>query len=139
MTATVYTGRRQNFTYTNNTGGNVRVIIYWLYVYQTNGSDRLQMRWGTQTSGEFPTNTSYTNWAETDDWGGSTTFHMGKNCIFNNASDHMSSNSKRDGNSFAYPSEIYLANGHVFEIKSTGSTSDIEERIMGYNIVVIPE
>ena len=48
MAATVYTGRKQNFTYTNNTGGNVRVIIYWLYVDQTHGADRLTMRWGTQ-------------------------------------------------------------------------------------------
>ena len=57
-----------------------------------------------------------------------------------NGQDHVSSNAKADSSgSFAYPSEIYLADGHVFEITSTGSTSDVQERIMGYNIVVIPE
>ena len=138
MAATVYTGRKQNFTYTNNTGGNVRLIIYWLYVYQTAGADRLTMRWGTQTSGGFPANASYTNWAESYDWGGSKTFYMGKNMISSNSSDKNGLNAS-PGEGYSYPGEIYLANGHVFEIKSTGSTSDIEERIMGYNIVVIPE
>ena len=140
MAATVYTGRKQNFTYTNNTGGNVRVIIYWLYVDQTHGADRLTMRWGTQTSSSWPTNASYKNWAESYDWGGSKDFHMGKNIMSSNGQDHVSSNAKADSSgSFAYPSEIYLADGHVFEITSTGSTSDVQERIMGYNIVVIPE
>tara|TARA_B100000131_G_scaffold126112_1_gene123280 strand:+ start:410 stop:814 length:405 start_codon:yes stop_codon:yes gene_type:complete len=132
MAATVYTGRNQNFTYTNSTGGNVRLIIYWLYVDQSAGSDRLTMRWGA--SG-FSGNT----YAQTGEWGGSTTFHMGKNCIFNNNSADLSSNSLRDNNSFAYPSEIYLANGHVFELISTNSGSAAPDRIMGYNIVVIPE
>ena len=103
MAATVYTGRNQNFTYTNSTGGNVRLIIYWLFVDQSAGADRLQMRWGA--SG-FSGNT----YAETAEWDGNTTFHMGKNCIFNNSNDNFSSNARRDTNSFAYRSEIYLAN-----------------------------
>mgnify|MGYP001443967477 CR=1 FL=1 len=141
MAATVYTGRKQNFTYTNNTGGNVRVIIYWLYVDQTAGADRLTMRWGTQTSGGWPSNASYKNWAESYDWGGSKDFHMGKNIMSSNGPhDHVSSNAKSDSSgAFAYPSEIYLANGHVFEILCTGSTSNVQERMIGYNIVVIPE
>ena len=66
-------------------------------------------------------------------------FSLYKNCIFNNSNDDFSSNARRDTNSFAYPSEIYLANGHVFEILCTGSTGDPEDRMIGYNIVVIPE
>ena len=27
MTATIHTGNNQNFSYTNNTGGNIRVVI----------------------------------------------------------------------------------------------------------------
>ena len=80
MAATVYTGRNQNFTYTNSTGGNVRLIIYWLFVDQSAGADRLQMRWGA--SG-FSGNT----YAETAECGGSIDFHMGKNCIVSNNND----------------------------------------------------
>ena len=132
MAATVYTGRNQNFTYTNSTGGNVRLIIYWLFVDQSAGADRLQMRWGA--SG-FSGNT----YAETAECGGSIDFHMGKNCIVSNNNDKVSSNAQGTGASFSFPGEIYLANGHVFELISTNSGSAAPDRIMGYNIVVIPE
>ena len=54
MTATVHTGRLNGtnigggppveFTHTNSTGGNVRIIFYWLY--SGNGSGGFDLRWG---------------------------------------------------------------------------------------------
>ena len=128
MAATVYTGRNQDFAYTNSTGGNVRVIIYWLHIQYTS-SEWVKLIFGDTTGG-----TSSNDYVEyTLDVGSSGTLRFGKN-VAAYAEGDRALNNMYSTDPFAAPTEIFLANGHVFRIDAQEDAD-----VLAYNFVVIPE
>ena len=126
MAATVYTGKEHDFAYTNSTGGNVRVIIQWLHIQYTS-SEYVKLIWGNLSG----TSNDYVEY--TLNLGSSGTIRFGKS-VASYAEGDRALNNAYATNSFAAPTEIFVANGHVFRIDATENSD-----VLGYNIVVIPE
>ena len=63
MTATIHTGNGQNFSYTNNTGGNVRVVISLALndISQQSFSNGIRIRCGAPGSPDILQANSSTN------------------------------------------------------------------------------
>ena len=126
MAASVYTGKGRDFAYTNNTGGNVRVIIYWLHIYW-NSSEYVKLVWGDLNG----TSEDYVE--HIIDEGQNGQIRFGKGVAAYVEGDRAINNAYAQ-DSFAAPTEIFLANGHVFRI-----TAEEDEDVKGYNVVIIPE
>ena len=124
MTATVHQGKLvgpnngspSTYTYTNSTGGNVRVIVYWFYGGAGPANQGLNLRFG-DLSGSYCEGTT-TN----DDVYGK--YVQGE----------YPSNLGRGTISLGIPSEFMLANGHGFTVYTSDNAGWAE-----YNIVTIPE
>ena len=128
MAASVYTGKEHDFAYTNSTGGNVRVIIHWLHVVYTS-SQYVKLVWGNVSGGGNEDYVEHT----LGDGNSSGTFMFGKNVAVAHAGDRALNNAYATM-TFAAPTEIFLANGHVFRITATDDND-----VLGYNVVIIPE
>lgn len=128
MASTVYTGKNQDFQYTNNTGGNVRVIIYWLQ-YQYNSNEYVKLVFGDLNG----TSNDYIEYilANSSSSGGA---RLGRNIATYYQGERVLQQMISSETSDAVPLEIFLANGHVFQIDAQDNAD-----IFGYNIVVIPE
>ncbi len=126
MAASVYTGKGHDFAYTNNTGGNVRVIIQWLHV-QWNSSEYVKLVWGNVSGA----NEDYVEYTVLNTSSGTCKFGKG---VAAYAEGDRALNNAYGSDSFAAPTEIFLANGHVFRI-----TAQEDEDVLGYNVVIIPE
>ena len=127
MAASVYTGKEHDFAYTNSTGGNVRVIIQWLHVQWTS-SQLVKLVWG-DVSGSG--NEGYVEYSISTVSNG--TFMFGKSVAAYAEGDRALNNAV-GSDSFAAPTELFLANGHVFRI-----TAQDDSDVLGYNVVIIPE
>ena len=126
MAASVYTGKNQDFTYTNSTGGNVRVIIYWLHAEWTS-NQYVKLVWGNISGGS----NDYVEYPVLNTNNGAV--RMGKS-VAAYAEGDRALNNMYATNSTAAPCEIFLANGHTFKIDA-----DENSDVLGYNVVVIPE
>lgn len=129
MTTTIHTGHNQNFSYTNNTGGNIRVVISLALTdtsvqASTNG---IKIRCGTPGSPDIMSEAS------------------GSNHRFNGIGKNIAKQTGLNGGSVVGASassdvdcmctEFYLADGHSIDVQ--GVTSNFPLRF--YNILTIPE
>jgi hypothetical protein len=128
MAATVLSGDG-SFTYTNTTGGNVRVIINYYTNYRStnNGTSHFLMSWGTPTvsidsgSGQAITTQVIT---------------FGRNLAHSTGGIAISANNMLGSNATAaLPTEIMLPPGQTFTVTAKDSARPLGP----YNIVVIPE
>jgi hypothetical protein len=128
MAATVRSGTG-NFSYTNNTAGNVRVIIN----YYTNGpgapngaKSYFLMSWGTASIDPDDNSQDL----------GTVKITFGRNLAFTGNGYNSANNMTFSGsNQTALPTEIMLAAGETFTV-----TAKTPTRPLGaYNIVIIPE
>tara|TARA_B100001250_G_C19148325_1_gene506879 strand:- start:101 stop:505 length:405 start_codon:yes stop_codon:yes gene_type:complete len=132
MAATVYNGKG-NITHSNSSGGNQRIVIYWI---QKDNSAVVDVKWGN-FSGNFNTATMNTN---TDQFIGlNLAYSMlsgNPNSYGNNAGEKSFSGSSNVAGS-PVPVEMFIADGESFSI-TTGAGAPITI-IKGYNFIVIPE
>ena len=135
MAAEIFTGQitpGQSVTYNNSTGGNVRIIINYLYA----GNDQAQggsmtVEWGT--AGSDLTKTSF---------GISKYTSFGKSVAWSSPSSSQNSpasgqNAYTGGGATAGPTEVYLKNGDFFQI--TGYSGYPSSSEFKYQYLVIPE
>ena len=130
MAATVYNGKG-NITHTNSSGGNQRIVIYWIY---KENSAVVDVKWGN-FSGNFNTATMNTNADQ----------YVGKTLAYGMASSgsnqtiiaEKSYNNSSSIDSSPVPLEVFIADGEGFSITTT-NVSPVTI-IRGYNFIVIPE
>ena len=129
MAATVHTGNGQNFSYTNNTGGNVRVVIS-LALNNTSvqaSTNGIQIRCGTPGSATILSTTSGTNHRFNG---------IGKNIARqggSNNSDGVGASASNDVDCMC--TEFYLADGHSIDVEGVSGSYPLKF----YNILTIPE
>ena len=136
MAATVHSGTG-NFSYTNSTGGNVRVIIGHVLCNTSDSSSNsgIQMRFGASGSAYVFSVAGGTNQA----FGG-----FGKHLTYIMA-DYAGGQSSGTGaakgmfgyakNNTCFCDEIWLANGHSIDIQAVSGSYPIKS----YNVLTIPE
>jgi len=130
MAATAYNGKG-NITHTNSSGGNERIVIYWIY---KENSAVVDVKWGN-FSGNFNTATMNTNADQ----------YVGKTLAYGMASSgsnqtiiaEKSYNNSSSIDSSPVPLEVFIADGEGFSITTT-NVSPVTI-IRGYNFIVIPE
>ena len=117
MASQVFSGSG-NFSYTNNTGQNVRIIIN--YFEGNTFSYIVNVSWAGVTTRIPPQGTD--------------SLKFGRNIAFNSTTN---SGNNLVGGVGGAPTEIMIAPGQNFAI--TANTSQSTSAITAYNIVVIPE
>jgi len=129
MAATVHTGNGQNFSYTNNTGGNVRVVIS-LALNNTSvqaSTNGIQIRCGPPGSATILSTTSGTNHRFNG---------IGKNIARqggSSSSDGVGASASNDVDCMC--TEFYLADGHSIDVEGVLGSYPLKF----YNILTIPE
>ena len=135
MAAEIFTGQlaqSNTFTYTNSTGGNVRVIINWIRT-DTGSTPTIEFGDASATGqNAYWTTRTFFNLAANTDFGKSLGWSDGM-------SDPVTAgqNAMNSVNSTAGPTEAYLKNTETFKI--TASASSGYAWGCRYQIVVIPE
>ncbi len=135
MASQVFSGTNQtSFTYTNNTGQNVRVVINYLRAASPNNprtinlsAGSLNLTYGGGTAALNFTvgrNLAFYNYTENFSATGVEIAVAGNNAYGNTAGGPITS--RVDG----FPTELMLSAGQVFSLTSAS---------LSYNIVVIPE
>ena len=128
MTATIHTGNNQNFSYTNSTGGNVRVVISLALnnttvQAMTNG---IKIRCGAPGSPDILQANSSTN----------ARFNgIGKNIARQGGSAGYTVGASASNDVDCMCTEFYLANGHSIDVQGV----DASYPLKFYNILTIPE
>ena len=126
MAATVYTGSG-NWSYTNSTGGNVRVIIayVWNNTTASNYSAGVKQKINGTTIGEATngTNISFLG--------------FGKHVVYQNTrnSGAMTTKNVAGNTSSRFADEFFLANGQTAALEAVSTSYPI----LHYNIMVVPE
>ena len=129
MATTVHTANNQNFSYTNSTGGNVRVIIS-LALNNTSvqaSTNGIEIRCGAPGSPVILSETSGTNHRFNG---------IGKNIAKqtgNNGGSVVGASASSDVDCMC--TEFYLANGHSIDVQGV----DASYPLRFYNILTIPE
>jgi hypothetical protein len=135
MASQVFSGTNQtSFTYTNNTGQNVRVVINFLRAVSANNPRTINLSAGslnlTYGGGSAPLNftvgrnLAFYNYTENSGATGVAVAVAGNNAYGNTTGGPITS--RVDG----FPTELMLSAGQVFSLTSAS---------LSYNIVVIPE
>ena len=126
MAATVYTGSG-NWSYTNSTGGNVRVII----AYCLNNNTQSNNSVGVKQKVNGTTISEVTNGTNIRFLG------FGKHICYQNSSNANSMTTKNSaGNTSArFADEFFLANGQTAALEAVSTSYPI----LHYNIMVVPE
>ena len=132
MAAEIFTGQiipGSSVTYNNSTGGNVRVVINYLYCgNDSGGGGGMTIEFGTSGSVNTKTTfqlTKYTSFGKSLAWASSSNQYGG------------GQNAYTGGSATAGPTEVYLKNGDFFQISTySGYPSSSEFR---YQYLVIPE
>ena len=126
MAATVYTGSG-NWSYTNSTGGNVRVII----AYCLNNNTQSNNSVGVKQKVNGTTISEVTNGTNIRFLG------FGKHICYQNSSNANSMTTKNNaGNTSArFADEFFLANGQTAALEAVSTSYPI----LHYNIMVVPE
>ena len=128
MTATIHTGNGQNFSYTNNTGGNVRVVISLALndTSQQSFSNGIRIRCGAPGSPDILQANSSTN----------ARFNgIGKNIARQGGSAGYTVGASASNDVDCMCTEFYLANGHSIDVQGV----DASYPLKFYNILTIPE
>ena len=128
MTATIHTGNGQNFSYTNNTGGNVRVVISLALndISQQSFSNGIRIRCGAPGSPDILQANSSTN----------ARFNgIGKNIARQGGSAGYTVGASASNDVDCMCTEFYLANGHSIDVQGV----DASYLLKFYNILTIPE
>ena len=128
MTATIHTGNGQNFSYTNNTGGNVRVVISLALndTSQQSFSNGIKIRCGAPGSPDILQANSSTN----------ARFNgIGKNIARQGGSAGYTVGASASNDVDCMCTEFYLANGHSIDVQGV----DASYPLKFYNILTIPE
>ena len=129
MAATIHTGNGQNFSYTNNTGGNVRVVIS-LALNDTSVqalTNGIKIRCGAPGSPDI----LQANSSQNARFNG-----IGKNIARqggSNSSDGVGASASNDVDCMC--TEFYLADGHSIDVQGV----DASYPLKFYNILTIPE
>ena len=133
MAAEILTGQlaaNNTFTYTNSTGGNVRVVINYIY---TGSSSTPTIEFGDASAT-----------GQNAYWTNRTFFGLTQNTIFGKSIGWSSANSTTGqaaitsgGSNTGGPTEVYLKNTETFKITASASSSYAWN--CRYQIVVIPE
>ena len=131
MAATVYNGKG-NVTHSNSSGGNERIVIYWIY---KENADTVDIKWGDLSGTDFNTATMNTNADQ----------YVGKTLAYGMASSgsnqtiiaEKSYNNSSSIDSSPVPLEVFIADGEGFSITTTNLAPITI--IRGYNFIVIPE
>jgi hypothetical protein len=135
MASQVFSGTAQpSFTYTNNTGQNVRIVINYLRAVSSTSprtinlsAGNLNLTYGGGTVGlDFTVgrNLAFYNYKENSGTTGVAIAVAGNNAYGN------TSGSSIDRRVDGFPTELMLSSGQVFSLTSAS---------LSYNIVVIPE
>jgi hypothetical protein len=137
MASQVFSGTAQpSFTYTNNTGQNVRIVINYLKVESPSGTT-------TRTVNLSAGNLNLT-------YGGGTTFPnftVGRNLAFYNSKENTSATgvavavagNNAYGNTAGGPNNNYVDGFPTELMLSSGQVFSLTNSRFSYNIVVIPE
>ena len=128
MTATIHTGNGQNFSYTNNTGGNVRVVISLALndISQQSFSNGIRIRCGAPGSPDILQANSSTN----------ARFNgIGKNIARQGGSAGYTVGASASNDVDCMCTEFYLADGHSIDVQGV----DASYPLKFYNILTIPE
>ena len=128
MATTVHTGNGQNFSYTNNTGGNVRVVISLALndTSQQSFSNGIKIRCGTPGSPDILQANSSTN----------ARFNgIGKNIARQGGSAGYTVGASASNDVDCMCTEFYLADGHSIDVQGV----DASYPLKFYNILTIPE
>ena len=128
MATTVHTGNGQNFSYTNNTGGNVRVVISLALndISQQSFSNGIRIRCGAPGSPDILQANSSTN----------ARFNgIGKNIARQGGSAGYTVGASASNDVDCMCTEFYLANGHSIDVQGV----DASYPLKFYNILTIPE
>lgn len=128
MATTVHTGNGQNFSYTNNTGGNVRVVISLALndTSQQSFSNGIKIRCGAPGSPDILQANSSTN----------ARFNgIGKNIARQGGSAGYTVGASASNDVDCMCTEFYLANGHSIDVQGV----DASYPLKFYNILTIPE
>ena len=128
MATTVHTGNGQNFSYTNNTGGNVRVVISLALndTSQQSFSNGIRIRCGAPGSPDILQANSSTN----------ARFNgIGKNIARQGGSAGYTVGASASNDVDCMCTEFYLANGHSIDVQGV----DASYPLKFYNILTIPE
>ena len=131
MAATVHSGDDSNFSYTNSTGGNVRVIIGLVLANKDaqTTAQGIQMRFGSSGSAYTMSGTSGS---------GSNITGFGKHMTWSSdqpADRWYALGGGGSTNATVFATEIWLANGHSIDIQGVNASYPLKQ----YNILTIPE
>ena len=128
MTATIHTGNGQNFSYTNNTGGNVRVVISLALndISQQSFSNGIRIRCGAPGSPDI----LQANSSQNARFNG-----IGKNIARQGGSAGYTVGASASNDVDCMCTEFYLANGHSIDVQGV----DASYPLKFYNILTIPE
>tara|TARA_B100000131_G_scaffold82979_1_gene79949 strand:+ start:203 stop:610 length:408 start_codon:yes stop_codon:yes gene_type:complete len=135
MAVEIFTGQinpGDSVTYNNNTGGNVRVVINYLYCgNDSGGGGGMDIEFGT--SGNVNTKTGfglrkYQSFGKSLGWASPSQ---------SNSSANAGQNALTQGQTMAGPTEVYLKNGDFFEIRTNSGYPSSSE--FKYQYLVIPE
>ena len=154
MAATVYTGKNENFLYTNNSGGNARIIINGCYIAKDNtfGGNPGVIQWGDfldsnrGTSGLTANpNNPFKSFDFLSDglWGRNT--RISDLTYLYTVGGGPDNTSSIPSTAFGVPCEYYIADGERFSLyhKDTDRPEDgsygSNTGVLWYNIVVITD
>jgi len=131
MAATVHSGDDSNFSYTNSTGGNVRVIIGLVLANKDaqTTAQGIQMRFGASGSAYTMSGTAGS---------GSAITGFGKHMTWSSdqpADRWYALGGGGSANATVFATEIWLANGHSIDIQGVNASYPLKQ----YNILTIPE
>ena len=128
MTATIHTGNGQNFSYTNNTGGNVRVVISLALndISQQSFSNGIRIRCGAPGSPDI----LQANSSQNARFNG-----IGKNIARQGGSAGYTVGASASNDVDCMCTEFYLADGHSIDVQGV----DASYPLRFYNILTIPE
>ena len=140
MAAQIFTAKGENFEYTNNTGGNARIIINSVEVNSSGHSGQgnsvpIKVQWGTYTTkGTKGTTEAYAE-ITPNEWFGRNTKCSDKTCFRENPDNYMYTLA-------GGPCEYYIADGERFSLWQQNTqelTGEYYWGIRSYNIMVIPD
>tara|TARA_R100001594_G_scaffold4931_3_gene16201 strand:- start:5943 stop:6821 length:879 start_codon:yes stop_codon:yes gene_type:complete len=151
MAATVYTAKHENFLYTNNSGGNARIIINGCYIRKKGGygaSSRGVIQWGdfldvnrgTSSEAANPNNPYKSfDFLDRGPWGRNT--NKSDLTYFYHDQGSASSTTSIPGTAYGVPCEYYIADGERFSLYHPDTDTPDHDRggIQWYNIVVITD
>ena len=135
MAAEIFTGQitpGQSVTYNNSTGGNVRIVINWLYAGDDNNAGGyMTVEFGT--TGSTTTKTSFTLYKNTS-FGKSVGWAVSNG---SSNSQYAGQNALTSSTPVTGPTEVYLKNGDFFQIQTSSAFSGPSQ--LRYQYLVIPE